>query len=169
MFQFHNDTFFIPQAYIPKTGKRIMGLQNPTAKMSKSDDSSQKDYILLLDDLAQIKNKIKSAVTDSDTKVIFDLENKPGISNLLTIYSALTNEPIKVIEERYVNASYGTFKDELSTIIVDTIRPIQERYHEIINSKELDDILDKGRDYAKLIADRKIKRVYEKIGLGRKQ
>ncbi|HHW79407.1 MAG TPA: tryptophan--tRNA ligase [Acholeplasmataceae bacterium] len=164
----YNETFIIPEAYVPKTGKRIMGLQNPLAKMSKSETNSTKDYILLLDDLNVVKNKIKSAVTDSDTKVYFDSTNKPGISNLLTIYSALTNISIKDLELKYENSTYGSFKSDLADVVANTLKPIQDKYNEIINSKELDLILDQGRDNAKRIANRKIKKVYDKIGLGRK-
>ncbi|MDY0276654.1 MAG: tryptophan--tRNA ligase [Acholeplasma sp.] len=165
----YGDTFTVPEGFTPKTGARIMGLQNPTKKMSKSDTSSSKDYILLLDDLAVIKNKIKSAVTDSDNKIIFDKENKPGISNLLTIYSAITNKTIKEIETSYQNKSYGDFKNDLAIIVSDEIAPIQKRYNEIINSKELDTYLNRGRDQAQLIAKRKIQKVFDKIGLGRKK
>ena len=165
----YGDTFTIPEGIIPKTGARIMGLQNPEQKMSKSADKSAKDYILLIDDLKVVANKIKSAVTDSDNLVKFDKENKPGISNLLTIYSALTNISIKDLEEKYKSSNYGTFKSDLANVVVDELSPIQNKYNEIINSKELDDILDKGRDHAKLIAKRKIDKVYHKVGLGRKK
>jgi len=165
----YGDTFTIPEGIIPKTGARIMGLQNPEQKMSKSADKSAKDYILLIDDLKVVANKIKSAVTDSDNLVKFDKENKPGISNLLTIFSALTNISIKDLEEKYKDSNYGTFKSDLANVVVDELSPIQNKYNEIINSKELDDILDKGRDRAKLIAKRKIDKVYHKVGLGRKK
>lgn len=164
----YGDTFVIPESFTPKTGARIMGLQTPLSKMSKSDTASQKDYILLLDDLNVIKNKIKSAVTDSDNKVKFDKENKPGVSNLLTIYSALTNISIKDLEVKYNDSNYGTFKNDLAEVVYNEIKPIQDKYFEIINSKELDQILDNGRDKARLIASRKIRKVYSKIGLGRK-
>jgi len=165
----YGDTFTIPEGIIPKTGARIMGLQNPEQKMSKSADKSAKDYILLIDDLKVVANKIKSAVTDSDNLVKFDKENKPGISNLLTIFSALTNISIKDLEEKYKDSNYGTFKSDLANVVVDELSPIQNKYNEIINSKELDDILDKGRDRAKLIARRKLDKVYHKVGLGRKK
>src|SRR5690554_597364 len=165
----YGDTFTIPEGIIPKTGARIMGLQNPEQKMSKSVDKSAKDYILLIDDLKVVAKKIKSAVTDSDNLVEFDKESKPGISNLLTIYSALTSISIKDLEEKYKDSNYGTFKGDLAKIVVDELTPIQNKYNEIINSKELDDILDKGRDRAKLIAKRKIDKVYHKVGLGRKK
>lgn len=159
----------MPETFVPKTGARIMGLQNPTSKMSKSSTDNQKDYILILDDLNLVKNKIKSAVTDSDNKIIFDKENKPGISNLLTIYSALTNLKIKEIEEKYVGANYGTFKSDLADIVANELEPIQKRFNEIINSKELDDFLDKGKSRASLVASRKLAKVYDKIGVGRKK
>lgn len=165
----YNNTFTVPKAFIPKTGKRIMGLQDPTSKMSKSDTSSPKDYILLLDDLNVIKNKIKSAVTDSDNAVKFDEEKKPGISNLLTIYSSLSNISIQDLETKYEGSSYGVFKGDLAELVVQVIEPIQAKYLEIYNSKELDEILDIGRDRASLLASRKISKVYEKIGLGRKR
>ena len=164
----YGDTFVIPEGFTPKTGARIMGLQNPTSKMSKSESASVKDYILLLDDINVIKNKIKSAITDSDNKIIFDKENKPGVSNLLTIYSALTNISIKDLEEKYQDSNYGTFKNDLAEVVANEIKPIHEKYHTIIKSKELDEILDQGRDRARLIASRKISKVYNKIGLSRK-
>lgn len=145
-----------------------MGLQNPESKMSKSSTASTKDYILLLDDLNVVKNKIKSAVTDSEGIVKFDKVNKPGISNLLTIYSAITNLTIKELEEKYKDSNYGTFKNDLATIVANLLEPIQTKFKEIRNSKELDDALDKGRDNARIIASRKIAKVYNKIGLGRK-
>lgn len=165
----YGETFVIPDGYVTKVGARIMGLQNPLTKMSKSASNSPKDYILLLDSPNVIKNKIKSAVTDSDSKVYFDKDNKPGISNLLTIYSALTEITIKDLEAKYKNSNYGTFKNDLAEIVSAEITKIQNKYHAIINSKELDDFLDKGRDNAKIIAERKINTVYQKVGLGRKK
>lgn len=164
----YGETFTIPSGFTPKTGARIMGLQDPTKKMSKSADKTPKDYILLLDDLNQVRNKIKSAITDSDNKIYFDKENKPGISNLLTIYSSLTNIKIDDLVAKYENISYGEFKSDLAEIVVSELSVIQERYKEIIGKKELDLYLDKGRDNAKRVASRKLKKVYERIGLGRK-
>lgn len=164
----YGDTFIVPNPYIPKVGAKIMSLTNPTKKMSKSDENP-KSYIALLDDINIIKKKIKSAVTDSDTKIIYDEQQKPGISNLLTIYSCLTNLSIKEIVEKYQDASYATFKDDLAELTAAKILPIQEKYKELINSKELDDILDQGRDYACRLAVRKIEKVYQRVGLGRKR
>lgn len=164
----YGDTFVVPEGFFPKTGARIKSLTEPTKKMDKSSENP-KSYILLLDDLNRIKNKIKSAVTDSDGKIKFDVENKPGISNLLTIYASLTNRTIKDVETQYANSNYQTFKEDLATIVVDAIRPIQEKYQEIINSKALDEALDKGRDEASYIARRKLSKVYRKLGLERKR
>lgn len=165
----YGDTFTIPEAIYPKTGARIMGLQNPEAKMSKSADKSEKDYILLVDNLNQVKNKIKSAVTDSEALIKYDKENKPGISNLLTIYSSLTNISVKDLELKYENSNYGTFKNDLAEVVVNELKPIQDKYNQIINSKELDEILNEGMKRAKLLAQRKINKVYHKVGLGRKR
>lgn len=164
----YGDTFVVPEGFFPKTGARIKSLTEPTKKMDKSSDNP-KSYILLLDDLNRIKNKIKSAVTDSDGKIKFDVENKPGISNLLTIYASLTNRSIENVESQYANSNYQTFKEDLATIVVDAIRPIQEKYQEIINSKALDEALDRGRDEASYIARRKLSKVYRKLGLERKR
>lgn len=161
----YGDTFVIPKGIYPKTARRIMDLQNPFKKMSKSNTQNQKGYILLLDDLNQIKNKIRSAVTDSDNKIRFDVKNKPGISNLLNIYSALTNITIDEIVKKYKNSSYKEFKEDLANIVYDEIKPIQDKYKEIIKSPKLNLALEKGRKRASLLAKRKLNKVYHKIGL----
>ena len=162
----HGDTFVVPKAYYPKEGARVMSLQDPMKKMSKSDEN-QKGVIFLLDDIRQTKNKIRSAVTDSDTRIKYDKKNKPGISNLLDIYASLSGESIKDIEKKYKNANYQTFKEDLANLIEALILPIQKRYHEILKSKQLDQILDEGRDKASLIARRKMDKVYRRMGLKR--
>ncbi len=164
----HGEFFKVPIPVIPKAGARIMDLQEPTRKMSKS-DTSEKGYILLSDPPARIRNKIKSAITDSGSEVLFDKENKPGISNLLTIYSVLTGITIKELEKKYAGSGYGTFKSELADIVANHIEKIQIRYNEVINSKELDEILDAGRDKAGKIAYKKIMKANHKLGLGRKR
>lgn len=164
----YGDTFVKPEAYIPKVGARIMDLQDPTKKMSKSEEND-KCFILLLDDLNRVKKKIMSAVTDSDNEIRYDKENKPGISNLLTIYSTLTDLPIKDIEEKYQGKGYGDFKKDLAEIVANFLKPIQDRFKEIRNSIELDDILDKGAERAKRLAYKKVKKVEHKVGLGRKR
>lgn len=162
------DTFTIPEALVTKCGSRIMDLQNPTKKMSKSEGKDgDKGCIYLLEPINSIKKKIKSAITDSDSCVKYDKDNKPGISNLMTIYSAITNLSFNEIEQKYINKGYGDFKNDLANIVADEIGMVQEKYNQIINSKELDDLLDKGRKQAKQLARRKMNKVYHKIGLGR--
>lgn len=143
----YNDILVKPEIRMPKVGGRVMSLQDPTKKMSKSDDN-QKNFISLLDEPNVAAKKIKSAVTDSDGIIKFDRDNKPGISNLLTIYSSLTNESIKDLEAKYENEGYGKFKTDLSEIVKDFLINFQEKYNEFYNSDKLDDILDHGRDKA---------------------
>lgn len=162
----YGDTFVVPEGFFPKTGARIKSLTEPNKKMDKSADN-QKAYILLLDDLNQVKNKIRSAVTDSDTAIKYDLKQKAGISNLLTIYASLTDLSIKEIEAKYKDSSYKVFKEDLANIVADTLAPIQEKYNEIISSPYLEEVLDKGRERASLIARKKIFKVYKRMGLGR--
>ena len=164
----YGDTFAVPEPYIAKTGAKIMSLTEPEKKMSKSDENP-KSYISLLDELPVIMKKIKSAVTDSDATIKYDLENKPGISNLLTIYSCISGMTIAEIEAKYENSNYAEFKNDLANVVANEIEPIQKRYNELINSKELDEILDQGRDYANYLANRKLSKVYNKVGLGRKR
>jgi len=163
----YGETFVVPDAYISKAGAKIMSLCDPTKKMSKS-DPNPKGYISLLDDINVIKKKIKSAVTDLDTKVKYDKENKPGISNLLTIMSCCTNKSIEELEEIYIDSNYATFKEDVANAVVSVIEPIQKKYYELINSKYLDEVLDEGKDYANYLANKKIAKVINKVGLGRK-
>lgn len=162
----YGDTFKIPEPMIPKTGAKIMDLQNPTKKMSKSSENV-KGNIFLLDDEKTIRKKIASAVTDSDNKVYYDVENKPGISNLLTIYSSLTNTSIKDTELHFKDYNYGDLKKEIANIVVETLTQIQYKYNEIYNSEELDLILDNGLKKVQKISADKLKKVYKKVGLGR--
>lgn len=164
----YGETFVIPNGYKAKAGAKIMSLIEPTKKMSKSDENP-KAYISLLDDINVIRNKIKGAVTDLEAKVRFDTENKPGISNLLTIYQALTNLDMPVIEEKFKDYNYANLKAEIADVIIEEIKVIQEKYNYYINSKELDEILDEGKDAAIKVASRKIAKVYQKLGVGRKQ
>lgn len=162
----YGETFVVPEGFFPETGARIKSLTDPTKKMDKSGDN-EKSYILLLDDLGLIRRKIKSAVTDSDGIIKYEVRNKPGISNLLQIYSSLTDVSIKDLEKKYAESDYATFKDDLAEIVVDAIRPIQQKYFEIINDTKLDEILNQGAERAKVIASRKMFKVYKKLGLGR--
>lgn len=162
----HGETFVVPKGYFPKSAARVMSLSDPTKKMSKSDENL-KGTIFLLDQINQTKNKIRSAVTDSDTKIIYDKTKKPGISNLLDIYSALTNQSIKDIELKYEDSSYKDFKEDLANLVEELITPIQEKYFGILKSKELDEILDNGKEKASFIAKRTLSKVYKKLGLSR--
>ncbi|GIN19228.1 MAG TPA: tryptophan--tRNA ligase [Bacillus bacterium] len=162
----YGEIFTIPDVRIPKVGARIMSLQEPTKKMSKS-DSNQKAFITLLDTPKQIEKKIKSAVTDSEGIIKFDRENKPGVSNLLSIYSILCGKTIEELEKQYAGKGYGDFKVELADVVVEALSPIQERYHELVESKELDDILDEGAEKAKQQANRMLKKMENAMGLGR--
>ena len=116
--------------------------------MSKS-DPNPKSMISMLDEPKTIEKKIKSAVTDSEGIVKFDKENKPGISNLLTIYSSFSGKTVEEIEAMYEGKGYGDFKGDLAQVVVEAIRPIQDKYNELINSPELDEILDKGAEKSK--------------------
>lgn len=162
----YNDIFTIPEASIPKVGARIMSLQNPLKKMSKSDEN-EKAFISMLDDPKKIEKKIKSAVTDSEGIVKYDKENKPGISNLLTIYSSCTGASIEDLEKKYEGKGYGDFKQDVADAVINLLQPIQEKYDELIDSPELDDTLDKGAEKASLKADKMIKKAKKAMGLGR--
>ena len=164
----YNDIFTVPEVSIPKVGARIMSLQDPTKKMSKS-DPNQKAFISLLDDEKQIEKKIKSAVTDSEGIVKYDKENRPGISNLLTIYSILGGLQISEIEEKYEGKGYGDFKADLANVVINAFKPIQERYNQLLNSTELDEILDKGANKANQTAGKMVKKMENAMGLGRKR
>src|SRR5690606_2467097 len=122
----YNEVFTIPEIRIPKVGARIMSLQDPTKKMSKS-DTNEKGFISMLDEPKRIEKKIKSAVTDSDGVVKYDKENKPGISNLLTIYSSCTGESIESLEAKYEGKGYGEFKQDVANAVIQVLQPIQER------------------------------------------
>lgn len=165
----YSDTFKVPEGLVTKVGARIMDLQNPSKKMSKSEDPGEKGCIYLLDPIDLIKKKIKSAVTDSDANVKYDKKNKPGISNLMTIYSCITGEDFKTIEKRYVGKGYGEFKADLAEIVAKEIGGLQERYNQLINSPELDEILNQGRDEASYLARKQLAKVYRKMGVGRIQ
>ena len=164
----YNDIFTIPDVRIPKAGARVMSLQDPTKKMSKSDPNG-KAFISLLDDPKQIEKKIKSAVTDSEGIVKYDKESKPGISNLISIYSVLGGLSIEDIEKRYEGKGYGDFKAELAEVVVGHLDPIQKRYYELVESEELDYILDEGAAKANQVAGKMLKKMENAMGLGRKR
>ena len=161
------DTFVVPDGRFLKEGARVMSLDDPTSKMSKSAENPL-SRISLLDDEGAIKKAIMKATTDSDGTVKYDLKNKAGISNLLTIYSVFSGKTIKELEKHYDGQGYGTFKKDLVEITVDSLRPIRERYMEIRPSQELKDILSNGASRANEISEKTMKRVRENLGLGSK-
>ena len=164
--RFGKDFFKIPEPLIPEEGAKIGDLLEPTKKMSKSAEN-KKGVILLLDSEKDIRKKIMGATTDSEMSVRYDPENKPGISNLITIYHELSGISIKEIEEKFKDANYGTFKTAVADCVVEKLLPIQQRYNELINSKELDDVLDAGRDKTLEIAKKKYEELKEIVGLKR--
>ncbi|ULG74900.1 tryptophan--tRNA ligase [Macrococcus brunensis] len=164
----YNDIFTIPEVRMPKVGGRVMSLQEPTKKMSKS-DSNTKGFISLLDPPATVAKKIKSAVTDSEGIVRFDTENKPGISNLLTIYSIFSGETIEALEAKYAGKGYGDFKGDLAEVVADFITQFQEKYQYYMDSEELDTILDRGAEKASFKANKMLKKMENAMGLGRKR
>lgn len=164
----YNDIFTIPEVKIPKVGARIMSLNDPTKKMSKS-NPNEKSYISMLDDEKTIIKKMKSAVTDSDNSVHYDKESKPALANLLSIYSLCSGKSVEDITAMYTDKGYGDFKQDLGEVVVEALRPIQERYYELINSEELDQILDKGQEKANKVAQKMLAKAERAMGLGRKQ
>ncbi|QAS54556.1 tryptophan--tRNA ligase [Halobacillus litoralis] len=161
-----NDIFTVPEVSIPKEGARIMSLQDPTKKMSKSDEN-QKAFISMLDDEKKILKKIKSAVTDSDGIVKYDKEHKPGVSNLLTIESACSGVSINELEQKYEGKGYGDFKQGVAEAVINILKPIQERYKTLIDSEELDNILDTGAEKASFEANKMLRKAKKAMGLGR--
>ncbi|WP_203339310.1 tryptophan--tRNA ligase [Planococcus beijingensis] len=164
----YNDIFTIPDIRVPKNGARIMSLQDPSKKMSKS-DTNKKAIITLLDDLKTIEKKIKSAVTDSEGVVSYDPINKPGVANLLTIEAALTGESIDSLVAKYEGSGYGDFKASVAKAVTEHLAPIQERYAALLGSEELDAILDVGAEKANYLANKTLKKMENAMGLGRKR
>ena len=161
----YGETFTIPKAEILKETAKIYDLQVPTAKMSKS-AHDPKGLINLMDEPAQITKKIKSAVTDTDGDIRFDRENKPGISNLLGIYSALTGEPVTKIEAGLSGSGYGTLKTEVADAVIAALEPIRTRANELLEDPaELDRLLAKGAASANQTAEKTLKTVYANLGL----
>jgi tryptophanyl-tRNA synthetase len=164
--RFNNEygkVFKIPEAIIKKEGARIMGLDDASKKMSKS-ASSEFNYIALLDDPSRAKKKIMKAVTDSEGVVKYDLKNKPEISNLLTIYSLLSNYSIKDLEDKYKSSGYGEFKKDLAEIVVKFLIDFQNKYNNITD-KEVKKILEKGAKDLEPVANETLNSVKENIGL----
>lgn len=164
----YGETFVIPDIQLPKAGARIKSLQDPLKKMSKSDPNA-KATIKLLDTPKQIEKKIKSAVTDSEGIVAFDVDNKPGVSNLLTIESAISGVAIQDVVAKYEGLGYGAFKAGVAEAVIADLSPVQERFNALIHSAELDHILDEGAAKANAVASKTVQRMEAAMGLGRKR
>ena len=161
-----NQLLVMPEPFIPKAGARVMSLQTQTKKMSKS-DANVKEYISMLDEPSVIRKKIKSAVTDSSGVIEFDPAEKPGVSNLLTIFSAFSGESVESLVERFKGVGYGQFKEELADAIIAVMEPIQERYYELLKSDKLDEILDEGAKKANYVANKTLRKMEKAVGLVR--
>ena len=161
----YKKTFVVPEGRFMKAGARVMALDDPTKKMSKSAENIH-SRISLLDEPSKIKKSIMKATTDSEGIVKFDIENKPGISNLLSIYSALSGKSIEELEAMYEGKGYGDFKKDLVEVTVEARAPIKARYEEIRHSDELIEILKDGAARADAIAQKTMQRVKDNFGLG---
>ena len=159
----YSETFVVPQPLETKVGKKIFSLQDPTKKMSKS-ETDAKGTIDLLDDPAVARKKIMSAITDSVGIIQYDPESQPGLANLLTIQSVLANEPIEDIVKRYEGKGYGELKKEIGQTVFDFLTDLQAKYKNIIESNVIDQILEEGAKKASYVANKKIRKVYKKIG-----
>ena len=161
----YGKTFTIPEGYYGKASAKIMGLQDPTAKMSKS-ATNPNDVILLEDEPDVIIKKFKKAVTDSENKVRFDPENKPGVSNLMQIYSSITGLKMEEIEKEFENSGYGDFKTKVAETVVAKLEPIQREYKELLENKEyLEKIYTEGANRARKLASKTLDEVKERIGI----
>ena len=160
----YSETFVLPEPLIPKVGARVMSLQEPTKKMSKS-DANEKSFVLMTDSADVIMKKFKSAVTDSDGFVKYDMENKPGISNLMSIYSVMTGKDFDEIEKEFDGQGYGTFKTAVAQSVIDTLKPVQDEYNRILADKAyLEGVLKDGAEKARYQANKVISKVYRKVG-----
>lgn len=161
----YGKTFVIPDAYVRKSSARIMGLQDPESKMSKS-ATNLNDVIFLEDEPEVILKKFKKAVTDSENKVKFDPESKPGVSNLMQIYSAITNKTMEEIEKEFEGKGYGDFKMAVANSVIEKLKPIQDKYKEILNDKEyLEKVYTQGAENARKLASKTLEDVKNKIGI----
>lgn len=157
-------TFTVPAPYILRETARIYDLQDPTVKMSKS-ASSPKGLINLLDEPKSSAKKIKSAVTDTDTEIRYDPEAKPGVSNLLTIYSTLTGAPVTELEQKYTGKGYGALKTDLAEVVTEWVTPFRSRTQDYLDDPEtLDSLLAKGAEKARAVAAETLAEAYDKVG-----
>ena len=160
----YGDVFKMPEPYIPKVGARVMSLSDPGAKMSKS-DKDPNGSIYLMEKPEDILRKFKRAVTDCETAVRFDKENKPGISNLLTIYCAATGKTIEQAEAEFADQGYGVFKPAVGEAVVELVRPIREKTEQLLGDKAyLESIYKEGAERASYLANKTLRKVYKKVG-----
>ena len=160
----YSPTFTMPEPYILKAGAKIMSLQEPDKKMSKSDTNAN-SFVLMTDDADTILRKFKRAVTDSDG-VVRASEDKPGVTNLMTIYSVFTGKDFEAIEKEFAGQGYGAFKEAVAQSVIEGLAPIQGEYKRILEDKEyVDGVLKQGAEQAARLADRMVAKVYKKIGL----
>jgi tryptophanyl-tRNA synthetase len=162
----YGDIFTIPDPYIPEFGARVMSLQEPTKKMSKSDDNAN-NFVGLLEDPKKIAKKIKRAVTDSDeqARIYFDTQEKPGVSNLLSLLSCATNTSIESLIPGYEDKMYGHLKADVADAVVALLEPIQARFHQLRDDRsELDQIMRQGAEKASARAAVTLAKVYDEVG-----
>ena len=162
----YGDVFKLPEPFVPKVGARIMSLTNPTAKMSKSENEDT-GRVLLMDTPETIMRQFKRAITDSDTEncVRFDRENKPGVANLMTIYSAVTGKMFDQIETEFAGCGYGKFKPAVGEAVVETLRPIREEATRLMKDKGyLESVYKAGAEKAGYVAEKTLRKVYKKVG-----
>ena len=158
-------TFKLPEAYVGKMGARIMSLQDPDKKMSKSDEND-KNFVSVIDDAKKIEKKIKSATTDSGTEIKYDPENKAGLSNLMTIYSVLSGKTTDQLEKEYEGKMYGHLKVDLAELVVQTLKPVRERYDDLMKNRDyLDAVMKDGAERAQARALVTLDKVYRAVGL----
>ena len=160
----YGDVFKIPEPYIPKVGARIMGLQNPERKMSKSESDNQNNVIYILDDPKVITNKIKRAVTDSDGEIRYG-EDKPGVSNLLNIYSSVTGVSVDDAVNEFSGLGYGDFKARVAEAVVAELEPIQKKFKEYSSDKAyIEEVTKEGAQKASYIAEKTLRKAKKKVG-----
>ena len=160
----YGKTFVIPNPLISRQGARIMSLQDPDKKMSKSDTNTS-NFVLIVEDPASIMKKFKKAVTDSEAEVRYDEENKPGVSNLINIYASVTDKSVPEVEREFEGARYGEFKMAVGQAVIDALTPVREKYEALMGDKAyLEKVLKEGRDKASAIASLTLRDVYEKVG-----
>ncbi len=155
----------MPEAYVGKMGARIMSLQEPDKKMSKSDEND-KNFVSIIDDAKKIEKKIKSATTDSGSDIKYDPENKAGLSNLMTIYSVLSGKTITELETMYEGKMYGHLKVDLAELVIQTLKPVKEKYDDLMKNRDyLDELLKSGAERAQVRARSTLDQVYKTVGL----